>query len=72
MSRRTPSPTRGPTAANRRRFLPGGMGINFIKQFVAGGLSSEVPLVVPGFAADQDVSRAVGSALGSSSRRDRS
>jgi branched-chain amino acid transport system substrate-binding protein len=41
-------------------FLPGGMGINFIKQFVAAGLSSEVPLVVPGFAADQDVSRAVG------------
>ena len=41
-------------------FLPGGMGINFIKQFVAAGLSSEIPLVVPGFAADQDVSRAVG------------
>jgi len=41
-------------------FLPGGMGINFIKQFVAAGLSSEVPLVVPGFAADQDIVRAVG------------
>jgi branched-chain amino acid transport system substrate-binding protein len=41
-------------------FLPGGMGINFIKQFVAGGLSAEVPLVVPGFAADQDIIRAVG------------
>ena len=41
-------------------FLPGGMGINFIKQFVAAGLSSEVPLVVPGFAADQDIIRAVG------------
>ncbi|HVJ11026.1 MAG TPA: ABC transporter substrate-binding protein [Burkholderiales bacterium] len=41
-------------------FLPGGMGINFIKQFVAAGLSSEIPLLVPGFAADQDVSRAVG------------
>ena len=41
-------------------FLPGGMGINFIKQFVAGGLSSEVPLIVPGFAADQDIIRAVG------------
>src|SRR5438309_10025082 len=41
-------------------FLPGGMGLNFIKQFVAAGLSSEVPLVVPGFVSDQDVVRAVG------------
>lgn len=41
-------------------FLPGGMGINFIKQFVAAGLSSEVPLVVPGFVSDQDIVRAVG------------
>ncbi|HEY3076164.1 MAG TPA: ABC transporter substrate-binding protein [Burkholderiales bacterium] len=41
-------------------FLPGGMGINFIKQFVAAGLSSEVPLVVPGFVDDQDIVRAVG------------
>src|SRR5258706_4774827 len=30
-------------------FLPGGMGINFIKQFVAAGLSKDVPLIVPGF-----------------------
>jgi branched-chain amino acid transport system substrate-binding protein len=41
-------------------FLPGGMGINFIKQFVAAGLSAEVPLVVPGFVSDQDIVRAVG------------
>jgi branched-chain amino acid transport system substrate-binding protein len=41
-------------------FLPGGMGINFIKQFVAAGLSSEIPLVVPGFSSDQDIVRAVG------------
>jgi branched-chain amino acid transport system substrate-binding protein len=41
-------------------FLPGGMGINFIKQFVAAGLSQEVPLVVPGFGADQDIIRPVG------------
>jgi branched-chain amino acid transport system substrate-binding protein len=41
-------------------FLPGGMGINFIKQFVAAGLSSEVPLLVPGFVDDQDILRAVG------------
>ena len=41
-------------------FLPGGMGINFIKQFVASGLSNEVQLIVPGFVSDQDVVRAVG------------
>ena len=41
-------------------FLPGGMGINFIKQFVAAGLSNEVQLIVPGFVSDQDVVRAVG------------
>jgi len=41
-------------------FLPGGMGINFIKQFVAAGLSNEVQLIVPGFVSDQDIVRAVG------------
>lgn len=41
-------------------FLPGGMGINFIKQFVASGLSKDTQLIVPGFASDQDVVRAVG------------
>ena len=41
-------------------FLPGGMGINFIKQFVAGGLSKDMQLIVPGFGADQDIIRAVG------------
>jgi branched-chain amino acid transport system substrate-binding protein len=41
-------------------FLPGGMGINFIKQFVAAGLSKDIQLVVPGFVSDQDVVRAVG------------
>ena len=41
-------------------FLPGGMGINFIKQFNAAGLAKEVQLIVPGFAADQDIVRAVG------------
>ena len=43
-------------------FLPGGMGVNFIKQFVAAGLSSEVPLIVPGFGDDQDIIRPVGEA----------
>ena len=41
-------------------FLPGGMGINFVKQFVAGGLSKDVQLVVPSWSADQDILRAVG------------
>ena len=41
-------------------FLPGGMGINFIKQFVAAGLSNEIQLIVPGFVSDQDIVRAVG------------
>ena len=41
-------------------FLPGGMGINFIKQFVAVGLSKDIQLVVPLWGADQDIIRAVG------------
>ena len=41
-------------------FLPGGMGINFIKQFVGAGLSKDVPLIVPGFGDDQDIIRPVG------------
>ena len=41
-------------------FLPGGMGVNFIKQFVAAGLSKDIPLIVPGFGDDQDIIRPVG------------
>ena len=44
-------------------FLPGGMGINFIKQFVAAGLSRDIPLIVPGFGSDQDIIRPVGEAM---------
>jgi len=44
-------------------FLPGGMGINFIKQFVAAGLSKDIPLIVPGFGSDQDIIRPVGDAM---------
>ncbi|HYN12669.1 MAG TPA: ABC transporter substrate-binding protein [Burkholderiales bacterium] len=44
-------------------FLPGGMGINFIKQFVGAGLSADVPLIVPGFGSDQDIIRPVGEAM---------
>jgi len=41
-------------------FLPGGMGVNFIKQFVGAGLSKDMTLFGPGFSADEDVIRAVG------------
>src|SRR5574343_1238415 len=41
-------------------FLPGGMGINFIKQFVGAGLSRDITLFGPGFSADEDVIKAVG------------
>src|ERR671922_2899085 len=41
-------------------FLPGGMGVNFIKQFVAAGMSKDIQLVVPLWGADQDIIRAVG------------
>jgi branched-chain amino acid transport system substrate-binding protein len=36
------------------------MGINFIKQFVAAGMSKDIQLVVPLWGADQDIIRAVG------------
>ena len=41
-------------------FLPGGMGINFIKQFVGAGLSNDITLFGPGFSGDEDVIKAVG------------
>ena len=44
-------------------FLPGGMGINFIKQFVSAGLGKETQLLLPGFSADQDVIGPVGPAM---------
>ena len=44
-------------------FLPGGMGINFIKQFVAAGLSRDIQLFAPGFSADEDIIKAVGSPM---------
>lgn len=40
-------------------FLPAAMGINFIRQYVAGGLK-DTPLIGPGFSADQDTLAAVG------------
>jgi branched-chain amino acid transport system substrate-binding protein len=44
-------------------FLPGGMGINFIKQFVAAGLSKDMTLFAPGFSGDEDVIKAVGESM---------
>ncbi len=41
-------------------FLPGGLGINFIKQFVGSGLSKDMTLFGPGFSGDEDVISAVG------------
>ena len=41
-------------------FQPGGMGINFIKQWVAAGLNKQMILIGPGFSADEDVIKAVG------------
>jgi len=43
-------------------FLPGAMGINFIKQYMSGGLE-DIPLIAPGFTADQDVIDAVGESM---------
>jgi branched-chain amino acid transport system substrate-binding protein len=44
-------------------FMPGGMGINFVKQYVAAGLSTSSVLILPGFGADQDIIPAVGESM---------
>lgn len=41
-------------------FLPGAMGINFIKQYMGAGISSDTALISTGFSADEDIIRAVG------------
>jgi branched-chain amino acid transport system substrate-binding protein len=41
-------------------FLPGGMGVNFIKQFVAAGLSKDIRMLTAGVGADEDIIKAVG------------
>jgi branched-chain amino acid transport system substrate-binding protein len=41
-------------------FLPGGMGINFIKQFSATGLAKQTTLITTAFSADEDIIPAVG------------
>jgi len=46
-------------------FLPGGMGINFIKQYDQAGLKDRIPMFGPAFSFSQDILPAVGdSALG--------
>ena len=44
-------------------FLPGGMGINFIKQFAGAGVGKHTQLFLPGFSADEDTIRPVGAGL---------
>ncbi|GBD43345.1 Leu/Ile/Val-binding protein [bacterium HR40] len=43
-------------------FLPGGLGINFIKQYAQAGLKDRIPLFGPAFSFSQDILQAVGEA----------
>ncbi|MBC8209132.1 MAG: ABC transporter substrate-binding protein [Desulfobulbaceae bacterium] len=43
-------------------FLPGGMGINFIKQYAQAGLNKTIPLFGPAFSFDERLLQAVGDA----------
>ena len=43
-------------------FLPGGMGISFLKQFQQAGLTGQIPLFGPAFSFDQGILGAVGDA----------
>ncbi len=43
-------------------FLPGGMGINFIKQYAQAGLNTQIPLLGPAFSFDERLLGAVGEA----------
>ena len=44
-------------------FLPGGMGVNFIKQFNGAGLGKDIVLLAPGFSGDEDTIGAVGAPI---------
>lgn len=44
-------------------FLPGGMGINFLKQYAQSDMMKKIPVYAPGFSADEDVVKAVGPAM---------
>ena len=43
-------------------FLPGGMGINFLKQYAQAGLKETIPLFGPAFSFDERLLKAVGEA----------
>lgn len=43
-------------------FLPGGMGINFTKQYAQAGLKERIPLFGPAFSFDEGILQAVGDA----------
>ena len=43
-------------------FLPGGMGINFLKQYSQAGLSDKIPVFGPAFSFDERLLKAVGDA----------
>ncbi|CCQ72188.1 ABC transporter substrate-binding protein [Magnetospira sp. QH-2] len=43
-------------------FLPGGMGINFVKQYAQAGLTKTTPLFGPAFSFDEGILKAVGKA----------
>ncbi|MGL1933063.1 MAG: ABC transporter substrate-binding protein [Desulfotalea sp.] len=43
-------------------FLPGGMGVNFLKQYSQAGLSTEIPVYGPAFSFDERILGAVGKA----------
>jgi len=44
-------------------FLPGSLGVNFIKQMGSAGLDKEIAILTPGFSADVDTIQAVGNAM---------
>lgn len=43
-------------------FLPGGMGINFLKQYSQAGLNQDIPVFGPAFSFDERLLKAVGNA----------
>jgi branched-chain amino acid transport system substrate-binding protein len=43
-------------------FLPGGMGINFLKQYAQSGLNESIPVFGPAFSFDERILKAVGPA----------
>jgi len=43
-------------------FLPGGMGINFLKQYAQAGLKKDIPVYGPAFSFDERILKAVGPA----------